>query len=243
MSALAAQGLAYGFRRRPVGRGLDFALDEGESLCVLGPNGAGKTTLFRTLLGLLPPLAGRVLLGGDDLASLERAAIARRMAYVPQASPAAFDFTLAEMAEMGRTAHLGAFAHPGRRDRELAREALGRLGLAALADRPFGEASGGERQLALLARALATEAPCIVLDEPTAHLDFGNQRRVLDEIARLRDAGFAILFCSHDPGHALRVADRVLLLERGQAIALGPARQVVTPENLSRLYGVEVHAA
>jgi len=237
---LAAHALDYGYPGRTIGRGIDMALAEGEVLCVLGPNGAGKTTLFRTLLGLLPALAGRVSAGGRDLASLSRPEVAREVAYVPQASSSYFDFSLAEMVEMGRTAHLGPFARPGARDREIARAAIDRMGIAALADRPVGGVSGGERQLALIARALATEARSIVMDEPTANLDFGNQARVLREVARLKDAGKSVLLCTHDPDHALEVADRVLLLRAGQVQALGPVPEVLTSANLSALYGLPV---
>lgn len=237
---LAAHGLDFGYRGRVIGRGLDVALAASEVLCVLGPNGAGKTTLFRTLLGLLPALGGRVTVGGRDMASLHRADIAREVAYVPQASSSYFDFSLAEMVEMGRTAHLGPFTRPSARDREIARAAIERMGIAALADRPVGGVSGGERQLALIARALATEAKALVMDEPTANLDFGNQARVLSEIARLRGAGIAVLLCTHDPDHALQVADRALLLRDGQPLALGPVREVLTSEHLSTLYNIPV---
>jgi iron complex transport system ATP-binding protein len=238
---LAASALSFGYPGRVVGRALDLSLQGGEVLCVLGPNGAGKTTLFRTLLGLIPALGGHVQIAGKDLHALPRAEVAREMAYVPQASTGGFDFTLREMVEMGRSAHLGALARPGRHDREVAAAALERLGIADLAERPLAAVSGGERQLALIARALATEAKTIVLDEPTANLDFGNQARVLGEIARLRDAGIAILLCTHDPDHAFQVADRTLLLHRGQAQAQGSSAEILTAPNLSRLYGVTVH--
>src|SRR5205085_1157811 len=183
-------------------------LADGEVMCVLGPNGAGKTTLFRTLLGLLPPLAGNVTLGGRVLTRLSRDEIARAVAYVPQASTSHFDFSLAEIVEMGRTAHLSTFARPGKRDREISMAALERMGIAGLAGRPVNAVSGGERQLALIARALATEARAVIMDEPTANLDFANQARVLDEILRMRGAGIAVLLCTHDPDHALQLADR-----------------------------------
>jgi iron complex transport system ATP-binding protein len=237
---VAAHALAFGYPGRTIGAGLDLALDEGEVLAVLGPNGSGKTTLFRTLLGLLDARGGSVSIGGRPLTDLGRAEIARAIAYVPQASSAYFDFSVLEMVTMGRTAHLGAFAQPGQRDRALASEALARLGISALAERSIAEVSGGERQLALIARALVTEAKAIVLDEPTANLDFGNQARVLAEIGRLRDDGIAVLLCTHDPDHALEIADRALLLREGKVLAQGPTATVLTGENLSALYGLPV---
>ena len=241
--SLAAHGLAFGFPGRVVGHDLDLTLDPGEVLCVLGPNGSGKTTLMRTLLGLLPALGGRVTLDGRDIATMTPARVARSMAYVPQASAAHFDFNLLQIAVMGRTAHLGAWQAPGPRDESIALRSLARMGVESLAERAASRVSGGERQLALIARALATEARTIVMDEPTASLDFGNQARVLEHIARLRGDGVSILLCTHDPDHALRVADRVLLLRGGQPLAQGAVAQTLTAENLGRLYGVPVVVA
>jgi iron complex transport system ATP-binding protein len=240
---LEARGLAYGHRGQALGRELDLTLAPGNALCVLGPNGAGKSTLLRTLLGLLPPVAGTVTLDGEDAARLDRAEISRRVAYVPQAAPAVFEFSVLDIVEMGRVAHRGAFARPARRDAEIARAALERLGIGALAERPIGAISGGERQLALIARALAAQSGCIVLDEPTAQLDYGNQARVMEELARLRDGGIGILLCTHDPDHAFLLADQVLLLRRGGALASGAAAQVLDAGNLSQLYGIAVVVA
>ena len=239
--SLEARALAFGYRNHPVGSGIDLALERGRVLCLLGPNGSGKTTLMKTLLGLLSPQGGEVRLEGRALSDWKPQERAARLAYVPQAAETFFDFTVGEMVEMGRTAHRGLFARPSRRDAEIARAALETLGIAALTERPIHRVSGGERQLALIARALATEAAMLVLDEPTANLDFGNQMRVLAEIARLRERGIAILLCSHDPGHALEVADEVLLIQRGRTFARGPAAEVITDGNLSRLYGIEVN--
>lgn len=234
---LAARGLDFGFRDHVVGRALDCFLAAGEVVCLLGPNGSGKSTLMRTLLGLQPRLAGEVTLDGRDLGAWPAAERARRLAWVPQAADSYFDFSLREMVEMGRTAHRGVFASPAPRDREAAHAALERLGIAHLADRPIHGVSGGERQLALIARALATEAGYLVMDEPTANLDYGNQSRVLEEVARLRDAGMGVLVSTHHPEHAFRIADRVLLLAAGRLVAQGPTLATLTSAALSGLYG------
>jgi len=237
---LEVERLAFGFPGRTIGRELSFALAPGEVMCVLGPNGGGKTTLFRTLLGLLPAQGGEVRLGGDSLHTLARAEVARRVGYVPQAHQGSFAFTVREMVLMGRTAHLGTFAVPGTRDREAAAQALESLGIAPLAERPFTEISGGERQLALIARALAQAPTLLVMDEPSANLDFGNQVRVLEHMAALAARGIAVLFSTHDPDHAFLCAQRALLLAEGRALAIGPPTEVIRPDTLERLYGVSV---
>ncbi|HUP31121.1 MAG TPA: ABC transporter ATP-binding protein [Usitatibacter sp.] len=240
---LVARDLAFGFGGHRIGHIASLRLEAGEAVCLLGPNGAGKTTLFRTLLGLLPPVSGTVTLDGEDLATLGRDAIARRIAFVPQAAATVFDFPLLEIVEMGRVSRMGRFARPSRADTAIAREALERVGIAALAERSFGTVSGGERQLALVARALATGAGHIILDEPAAHLDFANQARLLQELKRLRAAGIAILLCSHDPDHVVTLGGRALLLDGGTAMAEGTVDEVLTAANLSRLYGVDVRSA
>jgi iron complex transport system ATP-binding protein len=237
---LEARDLAFGFPGRTVGRGVSFSLGEGDVMCVLGPNGGGKTTLFRTLLGLLDPHAGAIALDGIPVASLSRTAIARRIGYVPQGHSGYFAFAMRDFVLMGRTAHMGAFAAPSRRDREVAQRALESLGLAHLAERPVTQVSGGERQLALVARALAQEPRLLVMDEPTASLDFGNQVRVLQRIAALATSGISILFSSHAPDHAFLAARRVLLLGEGTVLGLGSPREVIRPDTLQRLYGVQV---
>ena len=240
---LEARALGYGYPDRPVGRGLDLSLGAGEVLCVLGPNGGGKTTLFRTLLGLLPAQAGEVLLDGQALVQLPRPEVARRMGYVPQGQAAQFAFTVREAVLMGRTAHVGLFAAPGTADREAAGRAIEALGIEALAERVLTELSGGERQLVMIARALAQGARLLVLDEPTASLDFGNQVRVLREIRQLAAQGYAVVFATHDPGQAFLAASRVLLLAHGGLFRQGAPEEVITPENLRAVYGVEVRIA
>jgi iron complex transport system ATP-binding protein len=237
---LEVRALAFGYAGRNVGRDVSVALVPGEVLCVLGPNGSGKTTLFKTVLGLLPPQAGTVALDGADLRSLSRVAIARLAGYVPQGYPAHFAYTVREFVLMGRAPHVATLATPGKRDRDIAMQALHVMGIAALADRALTEISAGERQLALIARALAQEARVLIMDEPTASLDFGNQVRVLEKIGELARQGIAIAFSTHDPDHAFLAAQRALLLSEGRMLALGTPREVIREETLERLYKVSV---
>jgi iron complex transport system ATP-binding protein len=237
---LAAHGLGFGYGAKAVGRDVDLELRPGEVLCLLGPNGSGKTTLFKTMLGLLPAQAGEVRLDGRPMDGLTRAEIARRVAYVPQAHAAHFPFRVVDMVMMGRTAHLGLFASPTQEDRRRAMTALAALGIADLAETEYTRISGGQRQLALVARALAQDAPAIVMDEPTASLDFGNQVIVLSETRRLAAGGLAILLSTHDPDHAFSVGHRVALLDAGRVVAQGGPEAVLTPERLRAVYRVTV---
>ncbi|MHB1046481.1 MAG: ABC transporter ATP-binding protein [Thermoanaerobaculia bacterium] len=242
MTKLEARSLSFGYEGTPVGEGVDLDLASGEIVCLLGPNGGGKTTLFRTLLGVLPPIAGEVRVAGRPLPSWSRRERARLLGWVPQAHAGLFAFTVEDVVLMGRTARRGRFAAPSRRDHDVARSALERLGIGKLAGRVYTQVSGGERQLTLVARALAQEAAVLILDEPTASLDFGNQLRVLAEVRRLRDDGIGILMSTHQPEHALEVADRIALLEAGRIVAQGPPRETATPERLARLYAADLAA-
>jgi iron complex transport system ATP-binding protein len=237
---LEARRLGFGYPGKAVGRDVSFSLGAGEVLCLLGPNGSGKTTLFKTLLGLLPAQEGDVLIDGKLLRRLDRVEIATRMAYVPQAHTAHFPYTVLDMVTMGRTAHLGPFARPGARDYDAALDALDTLGVADLAGADYTRISGGQRQLALIARALAQASPMIVMDEPTASLDFGNQALVLREIRVLAARGYGIVLSTHDPDHAFACASAVALLHGGSLIATGPPRAVLSPARLQAVYGLPV---
>src|SRR5262249_21998669 len=237
---LEARDLAIGYPGHLVGRDIALTPPPGEILCLLGPNGAGKTTLFRTLLGLQPALGGSVRIDGQALADLRPAEIARRLAYVPQAHVTEFSFTVLDVVLMGRTARLGTFASPGPADEGVAHEKLAGLGIAELAGHDYTRISGGQRQLSLIARALAQETPILVLDEPTASLDFGNQTMVLGRIRELAAAGYGIVLSTHDPDHALLIGSRVAVIADGGLRAIGTPQEVVTAEMLSAIYKTEV---
>jgi iron complex transport system ATP-binding protein len=237
---LAGHDLTIGYGDRVVGRGLNLALATGEVLALLGPNGGGKTTLLKTLLGLIAPKGGAVALAGRPLAPYASRERARLIAYVPQSHFATFAFTVETVVLMGRTAHGNLFSRPTAADRAVATYAMERFGILHLRERPYTMISGGERQLALLARALAQEPQFIVLDEPTASLDFGNQGRVMREIRALGASGHGVLFTTHDPNHAMRAADRAYLLRAGACIAEGAVRAVLGRSQLEALYGTPV---
>jgi iron complex transport system ATP-binding protein len=241
---LAARDRSIGHGGTEIGAGLSLAVGAGDILCLLGPNGCGMTTLFRTLLGLLPALSGQVLLGGAPITAQSRAEIARRIAYVPQAHAPPFPFEALEVVLMGRTARLGPFGQPGRHDRETALNAMRQLGIADLAHRDYSRLSGGQRQLVLIARALAQEAPLIVMDEPTASLDFGNQAQVLARITTLvteaAEAGRGVILSTHEPDQAFALDAHVLLMKDGRTRAEGPADEVLTGVNLSDVYAIPI---
>jgi iron complex transport system ATP-binding protein len=199
---------------------------KGSIFAVLGPNGRGKTTLLKLLLGALKPTAGRLSVNGH-------------FAFVPQLFHVSFDYSVLDMVLMGRAKKVGLFSQPTQADEEAALAALDRFGIASFAPRPFHELSGGERQLVVFARALVAEADVLFLDEPTSALDLKNQSIVLDWIGRLsRTDGLTIVLTTHHPHHALAVADDVLLMMGETTFACGPTADVLTEDNLSRLYGV-----
>jgi iron complex transport system ATP-binding protein len=227
-----------GYERKTVVEDVSFALESGEVLCLLGANGSGKTTLFRAILGLVRLGGGRVLIDGEDTASWTQRRLARFLAYVPQAHTPPFPFAVRDVVLMARTSHLGLFAAPTRRDREIADQALETMGVARLAAERYTELSSGERQLVLIARALAQQSDFLLMDEPTSNLDFGNQVRVLRKVKELAALGLGILMTTHVPDHAFLCASMAAVLKSGRLLNVGRPEDALTQQCLEGAYGV-----
>jgi ABC-type cobalamin/Fe3+-siderophores transport system ATPase subunit len=227
-----------GYQGREVLRGVDLMAREGELVAVVGPNGAGKSTLLRVLAGLLAPSAGRVTIGGADVTAMDRRAVARHVAVVPQVFETLFPFTVREIVALGRTARLGALGHLGHDDARAVMRALEELASTDLADRRIDRISGGERQRAVLAMALAQETEILLLDEPTAHLDPAHQRATLEHVARLaRDRQLAVVAVLHDLNLASALATRIVVMADGAVVRDGDAREVLTAALVREVFG------
>jgi iron complex transport system ATP-binding protein len=229
----------YGRGARKVLDGISFRLEPGEVLCVLGANGAGKSTLFKSILGSLPLMGGSISIDGRDVRSVTRRELARKIGYVPQAHSPPFPFTVEQVAAMGRTAHLGLFSGPSEADLGIARAALDEAGVLPLKDRAYTEISGGERQLALIARAFAQQAAYLLMDEPAANLDLGNRVRILRKIRELAASGVGVVMSSHDPDQAFLVAARAIVILGSGEFIVGRTEEVLSRDLIRRVYGVE----
>ncbi|WP_449369893.1 ABC transporter ATP-binding protein [Thiomonas sp.] len=230
--------LTVGYGQQQVVKNVSLQLAPGETVALLGPNGCGKTTLLKTLCGIHPPLAGSVRIDGLDLATLSAPARARRIAYVPQQHRMVFAYNVLDVVMMGRLAGRSLIARPAPEDFTAVRTVLTRLGIEALAASSYVALSGGQRQQVLIARALAQDAPYLLLDEPASSLDYGNQLRLLDVLNQLRDDGRAVLFTTHHPDHAFVVASRVILMQSGRFIAEGAPAQCMGRVQLAALYAL-----
>lgn len=237
VQTLVVRGLSFSYGTVPVLRSIDLEVGRGEICGLLGPNGCGKTTLFRCCMGFLHPEDGQVHICGTSIAHLRPSALAHLAAYVPQEHRQPFPFTAKELVLMGRTPHMNGWFTLGKNDDALAREAMERIGIAHLADQVYSRLSGGQRQLVLIARALAQQTPLILLDEPTSALDFSNQLAVWQALRDIASQGVAVLVCCHDPNHILWFCDKAAAMHEGRIIASGAPHTVITQEILQTLYG------
>lgn len=238
--ALSLENIHFAYGNKNVLNGVSFAVEQGVVCGLFGPNGSGKTTLFRCCLGLLAPTQGRVRVGEDNVASLGISQLARRMAYVPQEHSLGFPFRVRELVAMGRTPHMGGFFRLSKTDAAAVEQAMELVGIRDLAEEPCTTLSGGQRQLAGLARAFAQETPLMLLDEPTSALDFNNQLTVWRILSRIAAQGVAVLVCCHDPNHILWFCEHVAVLRQGRLAASGPSRHIMTGALLRELYGPDI---
>ncbi len=236
---LSVENGCFAYRNGPqILNDISFELHPGEILAVLGPNGAGKTTMLRCMMDMLRWSSGRSLLDGEDIRGIPARKLWSRMSYVPQAKSAASSYTAFQTVLLGRSSRIGAFSSPSEEDMAAAEKVMRQLGIMELADKPCYAISGGELQMVLIARAMASEPEILVLDEPESNLDFRNQLIVLDTISSLAADGVACVFNTHYPAHALQRADKSLLLSRGEGSIFGRTSEVVTEENIRRAFGV-----
>lgn len=219
---------------------VSFSVEAGQTVCLLGPNGCGKTTLLNCVIGLHKPTAGSVLVNGENVERLTGAQVAQLLGYVPQEITAAFDYTVLDYVVTGCAPHMKWFKRPSEAEYAKAWEALERMGIERLAEQSYARISGGERQQVSIARVLVQKPAFILLDEPTSHLDFGNQIRVLRLVRALTEEGFGILMTTHNPDHVLMLGGKVVAMERGGAYQFGDVADIVTAETLRTLYGVGI---
>lgn len=239
---LRIEGLEYGYTpERKVIDGLDLSYGTPEVLCILGSNGMGKSTLLQCIIGAFEPSAGTVRFDGAEVSTIKPRDLAQKVAYIPQTHTPSFAYKVIDIVTMGRTSRIGFFANPTQEDIALAHEQLAYLGIDHLAEKPYTDISGGERQLVMIAAALAQDPQLMILDEPTAHLDFGNQYRFIQLVEKLRDRGMGVLMTTHFPDHALALDTQTAILSGGRIVAEGRAHEVITSESMSDLYHIEAH--
>ncbi|MGF7117589.1 ABC transporter ATP-binding protein [Methanobacterium oryzae] len=222
---------------------INFSVEKGDVFCILGANGAGKTTLIKCLNGLMKLSSGKVLLKGKDIYSLNHSEIAKNMGHIPQIHNSTFSFSVLDVVLMGRAPHLDVFSSPSKKDVKLAEKSLKSLNIYHMKDKPYTEISGGEQQLVFIARVLTQEPDVLLLDEPTSHLDFGNQIRTLNIIEKLAKNGLSVVMSSHFPDHAFISANKVAIMKGKSFIDIGTPDEVVTEENMEKAYGIKVKIA
>jgi iron complex transport system ATP-binding protein len=218
-----------------------FSVQKGEIISILGPNGCGKTTMLKCIDGLYQLSKGDICIGGKSLDMLQRSDIGKTIGYVAQKQDLTFPFTVLEMVVMGRAPHLGVFDSPSDEDFDIAKRIIEDLGLSHLAERPFPNLSGGQAQLVLIARALCAEPEVLLLDEPTSHLDFKNQRVILKVLDRLcNEKGIAVIMATHFPDHALAISSKAILMGFGKTTRIGDTASIITENNLRDMFEIDV---
>jgi iron complex transport system ATP-binding protein len=241
MESLGIHNVSFGYGDRAVLREVSFTVDKREIVGILGPNGAGKTTLLKCILRKEKTGKGDIQILGKSLNQYEQQELGRFISYVPQEIAFPFPYTVFQIVMMGRYPHSSPFDFETGKERELIENVLRKTRTMEFADRPFNEISGGEKQRVLIARALAQEAPLMLLDEPTSNLDIRHTTQILTLLfERRKETGHALLFVTHDLNLAVSLADRVILLKNGEMLGSGPPQEILTLEKIRELYEVNV---
>lgn len=232
-------GFSYN-KKKPVFEHVNFQLDAGEILTILGPNGAGKSTLLNCLANLLTPDTGQILLKGEDVRELSPRKAAQILGYVPQSHTSAYGYSVRDFVVMGRAPYLGIFQKPGERDYAIVDRVMEELGIAKFAEQPYTQISGGERQQALIARAIVQQPGIIMFDEPTNHLDYGNQMRMVKKIRSLAEKGYAVIMTTHMPDHAMMLGGKTAVLDQNGEFLTGRTEDILTEEILQKIYRAKI---
>jgi iron complex transport system ATP-binding protein len=238
--SLSKLDFRYGAQEQLAINDLTVSIPTGQITAILGPNGAGKTTLLHLMLGLYQPANGHILIHGKPFNHYSKRELSQFIGFVPQIESTPFNFTVFEYVLLGRSPYLATFEMPSDGDIQIAVETLEKLELTDLKERPIPELSGGERQMVLLARALAQQTSVLLLDEPTAHLDLGNQSRILHILQDLASHGITIVFTTHDPNIATFSAKNFVLMSRGKILEFGSMEEVITTDKLHVVYRVPI---
>jgi len=244
MMSLCVEGLSFSYDgKSKVFENVGFSVEKGQVLCILGPNGSGKSTLLRCVNSLLNVDGGSVTVNEKSISAIIRKELSKQIGFLPQIHVSTFPFSVREVAVMGRSPHLGLAESPSDKDYRIADENLKLLGISHLSDKPYTHISGGERQLALIAMVLTQQPYILLLDEPTSHLDFGNQVRMLELVKRLSENGLTVVLTTHFPDHAFHLSSKVAIMHEKTIMVAGGCDDVITEANLKKIYGIDVKIA
>lgn len=234
------RNISFSYDDETIFSDISFSISKGDVLCILGPNGTGKTSLIKCLNGLHDIDSGEILINGENMKRLSFKQISKHIGYIPQSHVPSFPFKVFDVVLMGRAPYLNLTDSPNEEDKTIALDALKKLGIADLKDKEYTNLSGGERQLVFLARVLCQKPDILILDEPTSHLDFGNQIRLLEIIDNLAKSGLSIIMSSHFPDHAFLSSTKVAIMKNKHFIDFGAPDDVVTEDNLKKAYSIDV---
>lgn len=239
MLLIDAKNISFSYGNKQILTNIDFQLYQGDVLSLVGQNGCGKTTLLKILLGIFKP-NGEIKILSKNINEYKNKELAKLISYVPQTHQIPFDYTVFDVVLMGRLAHIRLFSNYSLKDKEIALKALEKVGIGHLKDNIYSKISGGERQLAFIARALTQESKIIFMDEPVTGLDYGNQLKLLKFLKELSNEGYTFVKTTHYPDHALYASNKVMMLKNGQILDVGNINEKLTSTNIKKLYDVDV---